>query len=1378
MSFIPKIYALLFALCINYTSFAQTKELKKTDFKFKNYTIFDGLPSTSITSITQDEKGFMWFGTRDGLSRFDGFTFTNFSKDDSDPNSLSHNQVQIVFVDNNGMLWVGTKKGLNKYIEGIGFKKYYNDFEDMFSLSGNLVHSICEDKKGNIWVGTNNGINVLDQEKDQFKTYTHNPKNTNSLSSNFVKEVFADSQGFLWIITDSGIDRFDLETKNFKHYHLSQARESMRVVNFASVILEDKKGKLWIGNKFGLWFYNQYTDTFIKYDGSDDRLKNISVRAIQEDDKGNFWIGAYSGLYIDNQKNNTTQHITHNELDPSSLSSNSIHSIYQDTAGNLWLGTWAGGINYLNKSLDFFKHYGVNNGLSYPVVSDFTEDEKNNLWVATEGGGINYFNRSENTFTAYKHDPNNSKSIAANNVHGLARSKEGELFIATFGKGMDYYDPKNTSEGFTHFKHDPKDQNSISSNYILSIQIDSKGRIWVGTSNAGLNEFNPDTKKFTRYSDGDYALGPVHTVYENNKKQILIGSQNGLGMVDLAKHVVNYDPYKKLNDLIDEYIVCIYQDTKENYWIGTEGDGLIFMNNSGAEVIQYQTSDGLPNNVVYGIIPDDLGNLWLSTHNGLSKFNVIEKTFENFNVHDGLQSNEFNFDAYAVTEKGEFIFGGVNGFNLFDPSQIKENKNVQPVIFTDFKINEQTVPVGTKNSPLSKPISQTKEIVLNHDQSIFSFEFISLDFAQPGKNSYAYKLEGFSEDWLNIGNRKHVTFTNIHPGDYTFKVKTLNKTSNKNNEIAAIDIKILPPAYLSWWAYLLYFVLAGLLIITIWTYIKLRAKDKNELKKQKLEREKNDELHQLKLQFFTNISHELRTPLTLISGPVENLLSEKDKFSEKQQKEIDLIGKNAKSLLRHVNRILDFRKDENAKLKLKAAKGNFVKFAKETSLSFTQIAETRNIDYQFKGDLEEKKIYFDRDKMEMVIYNLLSNAFKFTPDSGKIMLAIKKVAQGGNDFMQLCVSDNGKGIDSEDLPHVFERFYQVEKELSDTKGSGIGLAFTKRLVELHHGEIEVQSAVGKGTVFTVKLPIGKAHLSENEIYKEFKNGEDPSSYKTEELNPLTTEEESIPIEMVKEKLPILLIVEDNDDVRYFIKTCFENDFNIYEAANGKKGLEMAKQIVPDIIISDVMMPEMDGIAMCAKVKKDISTSHIPVVLLTARTSLIFKKTGLETGADDYINKPFTPSILKLKVQNILDSKKKLQEYFIRNYKIKPTEVIMTSKDDEFINKAIKCVEDHISDSEFNVTVFVNEMGMSRSVLFRKLKGITGQSTTEFIRTIRVKRAAQILLQGQMSISETAYDVGFNDLKYFRTCFRKQFGTSPSQYIAQNTNNDEAVKSEN
>ena len=1328
---------------------AQTSTTRARELKFRHINTDNGLTNSSGTAIIQDRDGFMWIGTRNGLNRYDGLHFTHFQRDDSDSTSLSNNRIEYLYLSKAGDLWVGTDRGLNRYLPGRGFVKYLHDPGDPTSISHNTVFGICEDPDGRLWVATRGGLNRLDPARGTFERFLHDPDRPASLMSDFVKAVYRDRADDLWVITNRGIDKLPRGGRDFVHYPQEELNLKDANIPMRNALLEDGFGTLWAGQYNGLWRYDAERDRFLRYQAPAGPGPDVQVRELVLDERGQLWAGTYEGLFLIDTATDECTYVSHSDSNPYSLSQNSVHAIYQDRAGNFWVGTWSGAINYLDRDFSSFTHYGKASGLSYHVVSGFAEAAGGNFWVGTEGGGLNYFDRSTGQFTVYRNRPGDRRSLGNDNIQGMLRRRDGSLAIATHGGGLSLLPADAPAGRFTVLRNVPDDPTSLPANYLKNVFEDSQGRLWVVPSVKELAILNPDGRSFTRFAqEGDEAFGTL-VLTEDRQQRIWAGTERGLGLVDPLAGRIDLAAVAGLNEQITSSVISLFQDENQDFWIGTEGDGLFRLRSNLSEFTNYRVGDGLPSNTVFAICGDGRGYLWMSTISGLARMDPARGSFETFDVDDGLQSNEFNYDACHRAASGELLFGGVNGFNIFDPATVEPSSYQPPLVITGLNVREQPLPLSACAGTAERPV------VLHHDQNPFSFDFVALDFSQPERTSYAYRLRGQDEDWLDIGNRRHRTFTNIGAGDYVFQVRAGDQTAD-------FHLSVLPPWWRTWWAYLLYLLVAAGFGYLVWAYARERRADRNALKREKMEREQMEELNQLKMQFFTNVSHELRTPLTLIMGPLERLLKRQEKLDEEQLAEVRIVHSNANRLLQHVNRLMDFRKEEMGKMKLRAAEGNFLHFLKETSLSFQEIATHRGIDYSFTADRERAEIYYDRDKLEIVIFNLLSNAFKFTADGGRISIEASVVEDefGEANCLRFAVRDSGTGIAEEDVPHVFDRFYQGrEGGLSSgvRKGSGIGLALSKQLVELHHGSISVRSQYGQGSEFFVTLPCGRDHLNEDEILANFKKSDDSSQYARSET-PVVRADRA-------DRDKTLLVVEDNPDIRDFIVSCFAEEYRVLTAGDGSEGFEVATHRIPDLIISDIMMPETDGITLCSMLKKDLRTSHIPVILLTARTSVIFKRSGLESGADDYVTKPFTSNMLQLRVRNLLDARKKMQAYFVRNNKVNPEEVILTSQDDEFLASCLKCVEEHLGNSEFNVEAFVRHMGMSRSVLYKKLKGLTGQSITEFVRSIRIKRAGQLLLQDRYNISEVAYTVGFSDLKYFRSCFRKQFQMSPSQYIA-------------
>ena len=905
---------------------------------------------------------------------------------------------------------------------------------------------------------------------------------------------------------------------------------------------------------------------------------------------------------------------------------------------------------------------------------------------------------------------------------------------------------------FEHYLSVKSDNKTLSSNWITSLFIDNNNKVWVGTLDGGLNEFLVKEKKFIRFFETGGSNSKVNCIYQDKNGFIWIGTNKGIGKVNETNHTIDFEAAKNFNLKTNKEVYSIYQDYKKDYWIGTEGAGLFMASNDFQSFRNFHVKDGLPSNVIFGILPDPKGMLWLSTNHGLSRLNPLNFYFQNFDTKNGLQSNEFNLDAQAITKNGELLFGGVNGFNSFKFSNIDKDLKPVPLIISTIKHRSGEILLYSNNK------DKNKTAVLNYDDLPITINFAVLNFSKQGNNNISYRLKPDNNEWISLDNNRNLTLNNIEPNTYLLEVKLDDSPSG---ETTFIKLIVLPPWYRTSWAYSIYALLVLGILWGIVHYSKLRIKDRNALQYEKFEREKNESINQLKIQFFTNISHELRTPLTLITGPLEKL-KQSLKNTDSHLEDIILIEKNANRLVRLVNSILDFRKNETGFFVLNKEPQDFVSFVEEIFLSFKPAAINRGINYALEKDFNALPVSFDSEKMEIVFYNLLSNAFKFTPNNGTISVKI-----ASNDQKVIVkISDTGVGIAEKHTPLVFEPYYQVEdakiQDSQMTRGSGIGLALTKQFVELHEGEITLDSQLNQGTTLTVSLPINIAEIPEKIIQD------------TPSVNAVFTDKKELilekPINVNQNSTPTILIVEDNIEMRDFITGFLKDKYNIIEASNGKEGLKYAETKMPDLVLCDVMMPEMDGIELCTILKKGFQTSHIPVILLTAKASEDFEKTGLISGADDYVTKPFVPSLLELRIKNILDSRLTQQQYFNRNLYANPSELTITSEDQIFLEKAIKVVEDNLQNESFDAELLAKKLNCSKSSLYRKLKGITGQTISEFTRTIRIKRAAQLLLQNGSSIAQVAYEVGFSDLKYFRSCFRKQFGENPSDFVAKSSGN--------
>jgi signal transduction histidine kinase/ligand-binding sensor domain-containing protein/CheY-like chemotaxis protein len=1368
------------------------------NIKFEHLNVNDGLASNRVTCILQDSEGFMWFGTENGLNKYDGYKFITYKPDPENPGSISHTYIWSMLEDTNGDIWIGTYGGgLNKFDrENELFVNYQNNPNDPNSISNNFVSSLClssSDDNRYMWVGTRwGGLNKFDLKLNKFVSYGDNFKEA---SDEYIRNIVAlieDQDGLLWIgTTNSGLTNINFKSHKFKRYYNDPEHKYSISDNHIRTILQDKSGILWIGTDNGLNKFDKVKQKFIRYQYDNNTQNSISdnrVLSICEGRNNDLIVGTFSGLNIFNTGDEEFIRVHSNKNDIYSLSNDYIKSIYQDITGIIWIGTLNGGISIFIPKIKPFNHVSIkqddSNQTSNNSIRSIREDIVQNnkiLWLGTAGAGLLKFNRETNIF---KKIFGGNETVFVRSIY-QNRKYPNTIWIGTWGLGLIKIDKKlrqspkqvfwsqhpenkdayhiNTiyeikpdlvwlgtglgiyqfnllSEEYTHLGHDPNDNNSLSHPNVTSILKDHLGRFWIGTYGGGLNKsrFNSDS---------------TETYLKNNEVKFIRYKNNPDNPHSISNNTITF----------------IYEDNNNNLWIGTHGGGLNKLvtqnpndtNQSTAEFFRYGEKDGLASNIIVGILEENNGNLWLSTNKGISKFNPVNESFRNYDVRDGLQSNEFNRFAYFKSKNGEMFFGGLNGFNAFYPNEITDNLQIPPVVITDFQVFNKSIKPG-KNAPLKKPVSEAKEITLLYDQSVFSFEFSALDYYNPEKNKYAYKMDGIDPDWVNTdATRRYATYTHLDPGEYTFRVKGSNNDGIWNDKDTSVKIIILPPWWKTWWAYSSYIILFILLIYYLRQYEHNRLSLKHKLELKGMEADKLLEMDHLKSRFFANISHEFRTPLTLILGPIEQLIS--GSYRENQKNMYLRIRHNAKRLLRLINQLLDLSRLEADKLQLKASPTDIVHITRSIIASFESMAKHRNINLIFRSDVENLLVWLDVDCYEKIINNLLSNAFKFSKTDSAITVDLNEKKPDeifSKGSVEIKISDQGKGIPEEQIKKIFDRFYQGEDDLSRSyEGSGIGLALVKELVGLHYGTIAVNSIEGKGTTFSVELPLGKDNLSEDKI------AIIPSTAIPDlvELEQDRSVEENIFESQRDQKKATILIVEDNEDMQLHIAEILENCYNLEYAGNGAEGLQIATKNIPDLILSDVMMPELNGMEMCEKLKTNKHTSHIPVILLTARAGEESKLQGLETGADDYLEKPFSKKELITRIKNLIEQRQKLREKFQREIIIKPNEVTVNSMDENLIKKAIAIVEKNMPVSDFNTAVFAREIGMSRSHLNAKMKALTGLATHEFIRSMRLKRAAQLLKQKCGNIADIAYQVGFSSLSHFSKAFRDTFGMLPSEY---------------
>ncbi|WP_316826254.1 two-component regulator propeller domain-containing protein [Pedobacter miscanthi] len=1319
--------------------------------QFDHLGVEKGLSQTSVLAITQDKNGFMWFGTRYGLNRYDGYNIKVYQSLPGDSLSISSNYVINLFSDSRKNLWVGTDRSLNRYNEKT------DHFERIYSrpngISNNVINCITEDKKGNIWIGTLNGLNLLvNGDISKIKVFFNN-KSANKLYRN-IRAVKQDHEGNIWVGTSNGLLKMTFKNGAYQTIIFkSDGKPGAISENYITGIIEDRQQKLWISTQDnGLNLFIPASKTFKIFNHSEQKnsLVNSTIRTMVLDDIGKLWIGTLDGISVMDTRHFTFTNLQYDPSDKKSLSQNSVHRLYKDQNGSIWAGTYFGGVNINYPYTTAFNIYSTNknaSSVSNNAISTFAEDEHKNLWIGTEGGGLNYFNRLTNKFTAFKSD-GRSNSIKSNLIKKIILDKKGKLWIGTHSGGLNFYDSKKGSFGSFDFSAKQEDV----PDEVTAVAEDQHGRLYAATQRNGIKISNPEKTKFynfelpARFPDA----GRVKSMLITDR--VYLGTTNGLCIYNINKKEFYTLKDPKTKQVLEYYVNGITETSNKEIYISTNNQGLIRYDQKANKMITYTVKNGLPNDNVLGVLEDDKDNLWISTANGLSMFNRKNKTFKNYTVADGLPGNEFNANAFFKNSNGEMFFGGYNGFISFYPDRIQTNNKAASLVITGLKVDNQDVKINAEDGLLDQNIGLKDKLEFASNQNTFSLSFALLNFIKPEKNRYAYKLEGFEKNWNEV-NIPTASYTNLPPGSYTFMVKGVNNDGISGANIRKIYIIVKPPFYRSWWAYLVYFCVVAAIAIVFVRYLLIRA----VLKKEK-------EINEHKLEFFTNISHEIRTPLTLIVGPLDKLI-ENAKDDPALNRDLQPIKNNADRLMNLVTELLDFRKAESGKMTLHVSPGNVVKFCREIFLAFQNMAIAKNIDYAFECEQAEMALYFDKVQMEKVLFNLLSNAFKFTPVNGKISLKIFEENQNVN--IQIC--DNGKGIPLENQPNLFTSFYQANA--SSTIGTGLGLSLSKSIVELHHGKISFSSTpktdhVFGNTCFTVSLKTGKTHFSQEDFMADYIYYDDAAHYNLPALPEIENiaKENGLPLTATEKDKKSILLVEDNEDVRTFIKNALKDKYIIYERENGATGLTYALELIPDLIISDIMMPVMDGLELCRKLKTDESTSHIPVVLLTARSAYVHQINGFENGADAYLMKPFNLKILKLNIQNLLTARETIKQKFAQVITLEPKNLVINSTEQNFLNKIIQVIEERIADPDFDVPTLASAIGMSQPVLYKKIRALTDLSVNDFIKSLRIKRAAQLLKQGTGNVSEIAYAVGFSDRKYFSSEFKKHFGKTPSEFM--------------
>ncbi|CAN5617520.1 two-component regulator propeller domain-containing protein [soil metagenome] len=1344
--------------------------LKSQDIKVKYLGIENGLSNNVITAMFQDHNGFMWFGTYDGLNRYDGYNFKVFRNIIGDSTSINSNAINTIGEDAKSRLWVGGQKEisvLNPLTQSFSTPRYLMDDGTLKQHIKDNVVAVKVINSTSVLIGTqHNGVFYFNNDfiARQVPLVIDGKKITDYYATAIEYDELK-RRAYVFI-ENKGLFVYDLQKHSFTL--------KSNAIKSASCLMSDKNKGLWVGCIDGLYYYNEadnnYNKSVIPF--------KVPIVNLCYDKKGTLWIGSDgAGVWLlDAGKSQAFSLASLNKSGNTIINSNAVYALYIDKEERKWIGTLRGGVNIIEPPVNLFKTviYAPfsNNSSVQNFILSFCEDANKNVWIGTDGAGLRYWNRNTNVYQNFVNNPGNPTSISSNFITGIINDRKNNIWISSWRGGIDRY--INKTQSFQHYDC-YKPGTKIIDNNVWFLFEDSKQRLWAGAvRSGGLYRLN-NKDQFESFD----SLPELQCIAEDAAGNLWAGNYSSLIRIDtLNKKHRYYD--------IGYTVRCIHEDAKKNFWVGTQEAGLLLFDRSTGTFKRYTTTDGLPSNTILRMLEDKAGNLWLSTYNGLSKFNVQQKTFLNFSQADGLQSNQFSYNAALALSDGEFLFGGIKGFNIFYPDSTKSTTQTQQIFLSSLKINN--TPIEKQQSYVTETGSgEIKHITIPYNEASLSLEFLGLNYSNASDLNYAYSLQNWDKDWNYIKAAHTANYSRLQEGDYIFEVKISSSGTKWGAPQRLLYITILPPWYRTWWAYSLYVLLVAAVIYLYSIYKNRQTQMKVEVHLAHLETQKEKELNEKKIAFFTNVSHEFRTPLSLIINPIKDLLHKKENHTE--NRELKVIYRNAQRLLRLVDQLLLFKKSDSETDKLNIVKLNFSNLCTDVFSCFLEQARVRKIKYELLSSSTSLLLNADREKLEIALFNILSNAFKYTQDGGNITLKIEEE----DHRIRVSISDTGAGIAESEGKKIFERFYQANN-IGAKPGFGIGLYLVKNFVEAHGGTVFHESQRGTGTTFTILLiknvtepaKLGDADndniLTGNLTDQETEGNPNhevipivvseqhlsPASFLNELNEEIDEEEETVTMPLVSGELAsgmeTLLIIDDDPEIRNYLVSIFTTRYKIFEASNGKDGIKLAHQHLPDLIISDIVMKGGDGLDLCKTLKQDSTVSHIPIILLTGTTSNEMQLKGMESGADDYIKKPFDKEILVLRVASILNRRNVLQRFFYNEITFGSATFKISDEYKEFLQKCMGIIESHLTDDQFSIKVLAAEMGMSHSNLYRKIKAVSGQSVNGFVRFIRLRKAAEIFINTENNVNETALMVGFNQIKYFRNQFFKLYGLNPSDYI--------------